>query len=112
MEALGRHLVADYWDCTSEHLRDRDFLEALMLRAAVAAETTVMSHTFFVTDTGVSGVVVVSESHLSLHTDAEKRSACVDIFTCGCSVPEGPRSHQGRPGSRVGESGPLLPRWK
>ena len=87
-ESLGRHLVADYWGCDSEFLGDCARLEALMLEAAVAAETTVVAHSFATHATGISGIVVVSESHLSIHTDKEAGAAFVDIFTCGQSVPE------------------------
>lgn len=86
--SLGRHLVADYWGCDPEFLGDLVRLEALMLDAAVAAETTVVARSFTTHSSGVSGVVIVSESHLSIHTCPSRGSAFVDIFTCGHAVPE------------------------
>lgn len=63
-----------------------------MQEAAVAAGTTIVTsvfHPFF--PQGISGVVVIEESHLSIHTWPEYGYAAVDFFTCGNGIPE--RAH-------------------
>lgn len=93
MKATGRHLLVEYHDCSREVLNDLETIEKLMCKAAKAAKATVVGkvfHPFF--PHGVSGVVVVEESHLSIHTWPEHGYAAVDFFTCGECVPE--KAHQ------------------
>ena len=87
MQALGRQILIEFYDCRSEVLTDRDRIRQYMLEAAHHAGATVISDTFhhFKPD-GVSGVVVIAESHISIHTWPEHRYAAVDVFTCGDSV--------------------------
>jgi S-adenosylmethionine decarboxylase proenzyme len=87
MQALGRQILIEFYDCQSEALTDRDRIRQYMLEAARHAGATVISDTFhhFKPD-GVSGVVVIAESHISIHTWPEHRYAAVDVFTCGDSV--------------------------
>ena len=87
MEALGRHLLAEYTDCDPERLADLDHITTAMLAAAEAAGATIVGHSFHrFQPWGVSGVVIISESHLAIHTWPEHRYAAVDLFTCGGSV--------------------------
>ena len=87
MQALGRQILIEFYDCQSEALTDRDRIRQYMLEAARYAGATVISDTFhhFKPD-GISGVVVIAESHISIHTWPEHRYAAVDVFTCGDSV--------------------------
>ena len=87
MQALGRQILIEFYDCQSDILTDRDRIRQYMLEAARHAGATVISDTFhhFKPD-GVSGVVVIAESHISIHTWPEHRYAAVDVFTCGDSV--------------------------
>ena len=87
MQALGRQILIEFYDCESEVLTDRDRIRQYMLAAAHHAGATVISDTFhhFKPD-GVSGVVVIAESHISIHTWPEHHYAAVDVFTCGDSV--------------------------
>ena len=87
MQALGRQILIEFYDCQSEVLTDRDRIRQYMLEAARHAGATVISDTFhqFKPD-GISGVVVIAESHISIHTWPEYRYAAVDVFTCGDSV--------------------------
>jgi adenosylmethionine decarboxylase proenzyme (EC 4.1.1.50) len=66
-------------------LRDKELLRNVLLRAAEASGSTVVGDYFykFEGDMGVTGVVVVAESHLSIHTWPEYGYAAVDVFTCG-----------------------------
>ena len=83
-QALGRHLIVEVWDADPRLLDDVQALERLLLEAARAANATVLQSVFHrFSPYGVSGVVVIAESHLTIHTWPEYGYAAVDIFTCG-----------------------------
>ena len=87
MNALGKHLLLELQDCNREVLNDLGFLRGTMLEAAVECGATVLGESFHpFHPQGVSGVVVIAESHLSIHTWPEHGYAAADIFTCGNSV--------------------------
>lgn len=88
--ALGRHLLADMYGLAEDPLRDAQALETLLIAAAQAARAHVLSSHFrhFGGAAGVTGVVVLSESHISIHTWPEHGFAAVDIFMCGDACPE------------------------
>ena len=87
MNALGRHILLDLKDCDREALNDLSFLRSTLVKAAIDCGATVLSESFHpFQPQGVSGVVVIAESHLSIHTWPEYGYAAVDIFTCGTSV--------------------------
>ena len=87
MPSLGRQIVAEYYDCNPEILNNVAKIETCMLDAAREAEATVINSTFHhFSPFGVSGVVVIQESHLAIHTWPENGYAAVDIFTCGDAV--------------------------
>jgi S-adenosylmethionine decarboxylase proenzyme len=83
-QALGRHLIVEVWDADPRLLDDVKALEQLLLQAARAAKATVIQSVFHrFSPYGVSGVVVIAESHLTIHTWPEYGYAAIDIFTCG-----------------------------
>lgn len=87
MNALGRHLLLELKDCSKEALNDPEFLRSVLVMAAEDCGATVLGvsvHPF--EPQGVSGVVIIAESHLSIHTWPEYSYAAVDIFTCGSTV--------------------------
>ena len=87
MNALGRHLLIEMQDCDKEVLNDLGYLRDAMVVAAIECGATVMGESFHhFNPQGVSGVVVIAESHLSVHTWPEYGYAAVDIFTCGTTV--------------------------
>ena len=87
MNALGRHLLLELQDCDKEVLDNLSFLREAMVAAAVDCGATVLGESFHhFSPQGVSGVVVIAESHLSIHTWPEYGYAAVDMFTCGTSV--------------------------
>ena len=87
MNALGKQLLLELQDCDKEVLDDLSFLRDAMVAAAVDCGATVLGESFHhFSPQGVSGVVVIAESHLSIHTWPEYGYAAVDIFTCGTSV--------------------------
>ena len=87
MNALGRHLLVELQDCNREVLNDLSYLREAMISAAVNCGAVVLGDSFHhFSPQGVSGVVVIAESHLSIHTWPEFGYAAVDIFTCGTTV--------------------------
>jgi spermidine synthase len=84
MNTLGRHIVIELYGCDSELLTDVSFIEESMVKAAQDANATVINSTFHhFSPFGVSGAVVIQESHLAIHTWPEFEYAALDIFTCG-----------------------------
>ena len=87
MNALGKHLLLELKDCDREVLNDLSFLRDMLATAASEAGATVLGESFHQFNPhGVSGVVIIAESHLFIHTWPECSYAAVDIFTCGDSV--------------------------
>ncbi len=87
MSALGRHVLAEFYGCPEKVLCDREVIKQLMVEAALEAGAEVKETVFHqFSPQGVSGVVVISESHLAIHSWPEFGYAAVDIFTCGQSV--------------------------
>lgn len=87
MNALGKHLLLELQGCSEEVLDDVGFLRDAMLSAANECGATVVGESFHqFSPQGVSGVVVIAESHLFIHTWPEYGYAAADIFTCGNSV--------------------------
>ena len=84
MHALGTHLLVELRDCNSKLLNDLKKVEDLMVSAAKTANATVIESRFHkFSPFGISGVVVIAESHLTIHTWPEYGYAAIDVFTCG-----------------------------
>lgn len=87
MSALGRHVLAEFYGCPTEILNDIQKIERTMVDAALEAGAEIREVAFHkFSPQGVSGVVVISESHLAIHTWPELGYAAVDVFTCGDTV--------------------------
>ena len=84
MKALGTHIVCELSGCNPAMLTDVDAVRDMMIGAAEAARATVMEVAFHrFQPQGVSGVVVLAESHISIHTWPERGYAAMDFYTCG-----------------------------
>ncbi|HET7812923.1 MAG TPA: adenosylmethionine decarboxylase [Candidatus Baltobacteraceae bacterium] len=84
MKALGTHIVCELSGCNSEALTDVDAVHSMMIAAARKARATIMESAFHRFEPqGVSGTVILAESHLSIHTWPEKGYAAMDFYTCG-----------------------------
>lgn len=84
MSALGHHLLAEFFGCHAARLTDLQWITDTMLEAATASGATVITHSFHhFSPYGVSGVVIIAESHLAIHTWPERNFAAVDFFSCG-----------------------------
>ena len=87
LEALGRHILVEYYNCNEDTLRNHEEIEKLMNKAAEISGATIVTSTFHhFNPWGVSGAVIISESHLTIHTWPEFGYAAVDLFTCGDKV--------------------------
>ena len=84
MKALGTHIVCELSGCDAAKLTDVEAVRVMMEKAARAANATIVTAAFHrFQPHGVSGVVVIEESHLSIHTWPETGYAAMDFYTCG-----------------------------
>jgi S-adenosylmethionine decarboxylase len=87
MKPLGRHILAEIYGCDFDILNNIELVEKIMVNAALEAGAEVRETVFHkFSPQGISGVVVISESHLAIHTWPELGYAAVDVFTCGDRV--------------------------
>jgi S-adenosylmethionine decarboxylase len=87
VQALGRHLLCEYHGCDRELLNRPEVIRAELVAAVTLAGATPLHevvHAF--SPHGVTGVVVIAESHFAIHTWPEYGFAAVDLFTCGDAV--------------------------
>jgi len=84
LNALGRHLLIELFDCDPDVINNLEAVKGALVEAARRAQATIVDVVFHEFNPfGISGVVVIAESHLSIHTWPEYRYAAVDIFSCG-----------------------------
>lgn len=82
--ALGRQLTIEYYECGQKVLLDKNRVKKALLKAAEDSGATIISSSFHQFEPqGISGVVVIAESHFTVHAWPEHDYAAVDIFTCG-----------------------------
>jgi S-adenosylmethionine decarboxylase len=87
MEALGKQILVEFYDCDQSKINDVSYIENSVIQATKASNATIISHNFHkFSPYGVSGVVVIAESHVAIHTWPEYNYAAVDIFTCGDTI--------------------------
>ena len=84
LDSLGTHLLLELGKCDEELLDDLEYIENAMVGAAAEAGATIIGQSFHkFNPRGVTGIVAIAESHLSIHTWPEHGYAAADIFTCG-----------------------------
>ncbi len=84
MKYLGKHIILELNDCATDPLKDPVAIQSILETAALAMGATIVTSNFHhFSPLGVSGVVIIMESHLTIHTWPEHNYAAVDIFTCG-----------------------------
>ncbi len=87
MDALGKHFIVELFDCNRETLNDTREVEDILNEAVHVSKATRIKSVFHkFAPHGVSGVVVIAESHFSIHTWPEYGYCAIDIFTCGETV--------------------------
>ncbi|MEK7288151.1 MAG: adenosylmethionine decarboxylase [Elusimicrobiota bacterium] len=81
---LGKHLMMELYDCDPGVIRDAAAVERVLVASAKLCKATVVQSVFHLFNPfGVSGVVIIAESHLAIHTWPEYAYVSIDIFTCG-----------------------------
>ena len=84
METIGRHVISELWGCDLTKLNDVNQIEKIFVDAALRSGAEVREVTFHkFAPQGVSGVVIISESHLTIHSFPEHGYASIDVYTCG-----------------------------
>ena len=85
--SLGSHLLVELFDCDTRSLEEEATVGSAMLEAAVESKATVVAKSFHeFKPFGVSGAVIIQESHYTIHTWPEHGYAAVDLFYCGGTV--------------------------
>ena len=79
---LGTHLIAEFFGC--DECDGTDFIRRTLREAVVASGSTILDEKYhkFVPQ-GITGYILLKESHISIHTWPEYRYAAIDVFTCG-----------------------------
>ena len=84
---IGEHYLIELLACAPEKLERCETVRPLLLEAARKGNATIISDEFHQFNPyGVTGIILLAESHISIHTWPEHRLAAVDIFTCGDSM--------------------------
>ncbi|WP_078414001.1 adenosylmethionine decarboxylase [Priestia abyssalis] len=84
METMGRHVISELWGCDFDKLNDIEYIEKTFVDAALKTGAEVREVAFHkFAPQGVSGVVIISESHLTIHSFPEHGYASIDVYTCG-----------------------------
>jgi len=86
LNVLGKHLLLELKECNPQLLNDLDYIRNSLLRAAEDLGVHVVGESFHqFSPQGVTGILSIAESHISIHTWPEYGYAAADIFTCGSS---------------------------
>lgn len=84
MKSLGKHLIVELYDCDFDLINDVSQVEKILVEAVAISKATIVQPVFHqFSPHGVSGVVVIAESHFTIHTWPEYGYCALDIFTCG-----------------------------
>ncbi|MEM2856556.1 MAG: adenosylmethionine decarboxylase [Candidatus Nitrosocaldaceae archaeon] len=85
---IGTHLIIEMYGCDADILRDLELIEKVLLMSAEEGGATILSNYFhkFGYEGGVTGVVCIAESHISIHTWPEYEYAALDVFTCSAKM--------------------------
>lgn len=82
-----RHIIAELYQCNPKILNDLPGIEKILVDAALVSGAEILEVAFHqYTPSGVSGVVIIPESHLAIHTFPAHGYASLDVFTCGNRV--------------------------
>ncbi|MBM7648856.1 S-adenosylmethionine decarboxylase [Bacillus ectoiniformans] len=94
METMGRHVISELWGCNFDKLNDMEVIEKIFVDAALKSGAEIREVAFHkFAPQGVSGVVIISESHLTIHSFPEHGYASIDVYTCGHLDPNVAANH-------------------
>lgn len=89
IRCAGTHLIIDLYDACRNRLDDIEHIEQALLECVEKAGATLLHiHLHRFEPNGISGVAVLAESHISIHSWPENEYAALDVFMCGDSEPE------------------------
>ena len=84
MDVLGTHVLLELRECDPQLLDDLDYIRQELIGAAATVDAHIVGESFHqFSPQGVTGILSIAESHISIHTWPEHRYAAADIFTCG-----------------------------
>lgn len=84
MNTFGRHVVSELHSCNPDFLKNVEKIQNVLKEAAIISGATIVTDNFHqFGEDGVSGVVILMESHISIHTWPENSYASCDCYTCG-----------------------------
>jgi S-adenosylmethionine decarboxylase len=87
VQSLGNHLIIEMYDCQVEAINDAKNVEERLIEAVrISGAKMVQSVIHKFNPHGISGVIVIEESHFSVHTWPEYGYCALDIFTCGDEI--------------------------
>ena len=86
-KSLGRHMLLELYDCPQEILNNQEIIEKVLVDVVHTVGATLINTSFHkFSPYGVSGVVVIAESHITIHTWPEHHYAAIDVFTCDDTI--------------------------
>jgi S-adenosylmethionine decarboxylase len=86
---LGTHIIAELYGCDPVLLDDVEFITSTLIKSAEKTKVTVVDYaTRKFEPQGVSAIIIISESHIAIHTWPELKYAALDFYTCGEEDPE------------------------
>ncbi len=84
MNSLGNHLLIEMYNCNQETINSSEKVEQMLIKAVEISGANIIKPVFHKFNPhGISGVIVIAESHFSIHTWPEYGYCALDIFTCG-----------------------------
>ena len=87
MSTLGKHIILEMWGCCKDTIDNVEVVKEILVKAAESVKATlvdVVCHRF--SPYGVTGVAILAESHIAVHTWPEHGYAAADIFICGSAI--------------------------
>ena len=87
LDALGKHIILEMWGCCKDTIDNVEVVREILVKAAESVKATlvdVVCHRF--SPYGVTGVAILAESHIAVHTWPEHGYAAADIFICGSDI--------------------------
>jgi len=87
VQELGRHILVELYGCSPTIINDLEAVRRLLIEGARKTGATIVGEVFHkFSPQGVSGTVVIAESHLAIHTWPELGYCALDLYTCGDEV--------------------------
>lgn len=87
LSTLGKHIILEMWGCCKDTIDNVEMVKEILVKAAESVKATlvdVVCHRF--SPYGVTGVAILAESHIAVHTWPEHGYAAADIFICGSAI--------------------------